>query len=842
MGHVYIPHDDANQILATGLLKWGKPEKNASENLRYLGFPEANIHEKPLRMEKTSGAVPFHQAKLPLPNLGLENNNKTCGASDYTGSNQYLVIYEDCLDTRKLQNVYLKRQIQVYQALWNTICDKGKVSNRWILWHPRHFGDGSLKGHDNGFRKILDGTIVPHDAGSSGLIEEIRKRTIVFLRAEDLADAGIGQRGDGSVEECLEGILEEIEKNPGAMEILNGCAAVVIEEGVDSAFLLQLNKSGKVEHCQTFFRTSRTDNAYLQKEGYIKGIGDFMVTSCLNFLITHNPTDITDKTLISSLSAGIKDGLWRMLLKFNIGYPIPDTDEPDQTNDLFQKHFQRIYQLVSPEKILDAENNQLIDNVIKQILRVPTNEGGEKEEFSPYWAEIQKDRKNKILKIAKRYQVHNQSLGEVKSGRSAAFLSRLFRFPGTPFKFLRPWLLEQQWNDIRTGKDINFMSQDVFLAKIVTQGLENLEKNGTIKFPIARFGNLEIVEPDEISMYRRINNLMRKYLFDSTDLKPLGLAVFGAPGSGKGFCIEKIAEGISQDVHRIDCNMAQLKEPDDLYKTLLEVHNFNQETPETQIPILILDEFDSPFGEKQEPFGWCKHFLTILQDGQFRHDNHLYKIGKVIVVCAGGLCNSFREFESKSWELQYRDAKLPDFISRLQGYLDIAGPNPYFPYPLESDETRDNLETAFGCNDIGLKILGNRRDSDWSILCTLSAKKKPAKKKEKVKDKTKFKKDIEVLDPLYKIRRAVLLRSLLKRCMPSIYNEKDGTLAIGDRVLRALLNISEYKYGSRSMQAIIAMSVPIFRDSRRFTSAMLPPPEQLEMHVDAKEFYSYIYD
>jgi hypothetical protein len=100
-----------------------------------------------------------------------------------------------------------------------------------------------------------------------------------------------------------------------------------------------------------------------------------------------------------------------------------------------------------------------------------------------------------------------------------------------------------------------------------------------------------------------------------------------------------------------------------------------------------------------------------------------------------------------------------------------------------------------------------------------------------------IKEDLKKLDPLFSIRRAVMLHGLIKRNMPDIYDKREKELDIEDGVLNALLYVPKYKYGTRSIEAIIKMSIPGDRKARSFTKSMIPPPEQIEIHVDAAEFY-----
>ena len=772
-------------VMVTGQLKECNPEADAFENLRLFGFPENEIRKNPLRMERLLGVVPF----------SYSDNNEEVRPTDH----EYLVIYGDCLYSHlynkgdEERDQYQNNKRKLYEEEILALFPSWEINpKRWILWHPRRFGDRSLKG--NAFRSIVEKR------------PEIKEQTIVFLRVDGLADAGIGQRGDCSIEECLEGILDEIRYNQNGEDLLllRGCAAVVIENGVDSAFLLKLGKGGELEECRTFFRTNRTNNAYRQNEGHIQGLGTFMVSSCLKALIDGKDED---DDVPAKLSKGIKDGLGRMLIKFNVGYMTSEEGEP--TNDKVPKYLVDIYKLPTPEEILQDTPDGL------QV------------------------REDKIIKIAHRYFVHERRADKTEGNAkkdSATYISRFFRIPD-PLEILPLWLLERQWNEKepRQPRDLehsDLTTQIGFLDAIVQSGLKSLEEEGNIKFPVARFGKMEVVEPDEINMFRRLNNLMRKY-FDSDDEKPLGLAVFGSPGSGKSFGIKEVAKAVIENIHWIDCNLAQFEKPEELYTKLLEAKNYGKESrKEKQLLVIFLDEFDTTCDG--ESLGWCKHLLSILQDGTFRLRNTVYDVGKALVVCAGGLCQSFREFEWKSREQKYRDAKIPDLISRLRGYLDVAGPNPYFPYP-RTDKTIEK---------IGDLIKAITKPGQTPIISEdwLNRIKKTNSGGE-VSSEQDQNLPIEILialDPLYKIRRAVLLRSVLKEKMPFIYREQDNTLAIGPRVLRALLDIPKYKYGTRSMEAIIDMSVSICPDSRCFTTAMLPPPEQLEMHVDATEFYKII--
>ncbi|MCI0684529.1 MAG: hypothetical protein L0Y71_20650, partial [Gemmataceae bacterium] len=90
-------------------------------------------------------------------------------------------------------------------------------------------------------------------------------------------------------------------------------------------------------------------------------------------------------------------------------------------------------------------------------------------------------------------------------------------------------------------------------------------------------------------------------------------------------------------------------------------------------------------------------------------------------------------------------------------------------------------------------------------------------------------------DPAYVLRRALVLRSMLERNEDArgLFNSKKE-LQIDEGVLRALLLVSRYEHGTRSMEAILEMSQ--LAGQSRFDCYALPPLDQLAIHVPAEEF------
>ena len=176
------------------------------------------------------------------------------------------------------------------------------------------------------------------------------------------------------------------------------------------------------------------------------------------------------------------------------------------------------------------------------------------------------------------------------------------------------------------------------------------------------------------------------------------------------------------------------------------------------------------------PFGWLRHFLAPMQDGAFQQGQILHPIGKAIFVFAGGTSTKLADFAGNRTDT-FRLAKGPDFASRLKGHVDIVGPDP-----------RGGDPTA---------------------------------------------------DPYYRIRRAILLRSMLKD-RTSLF-ERDGKisrLVIDPGVLRAFLEVRSFRHGARSLETITAMST--LHDKSRYERSALPAADQLDAHVDAREFLAIV--
>jgi hypothetical protein len=309
------------------------------------------------------------------------------------------------------------------------------------------------------------------------------------------------------------------------------------------------------------------------------------------------------------------------------------------------------------------------------------------------------------------------------------------------------------------------ISNPVEIAKrIVREGLGRVLDDSKNAFPVARFGDLATVDRHEIESYRSIRNLIQEYTDKDSPPRPLCIAVFGPPGSGKSFGVKQIAKTVSpkKESKPYEFNLAQFSSTGELANALIQVRDVALAGIR---PLVFFDEFDSEF--EHEPLGWLKHFLSVMQDGEFKHGDLKLKIGSPILVFAGGTSSSYREFTRKDRKETdkegFQSAKGPDFVSRLRGFVDTTGPD--------------------------------RRNEG---------------------------------DDVFIIRRAVILRSIIETSYKNLLG-KHKEAQIDRGVLNALLRVPRYEHGVRSIEAIFEMSR--VGSAQRFEKSSLPPRDQLEMHL-----------
>jgi hypothetical protein len=304
--------------------------------------------------------------------------------------------------------------------------------------------------------------------------------------------------------------------------------------------------------------------------------------------------------------------------------------------------------------------------------------------------------------------------------------------------------------------------------------------------PVCTMGKMKSISREEIEGLRTIRRLAKSYLESvGPNEKPIGIAVFGPPGTGKSFAVKTVFDTLpkkDKDLIEdafLECNLSGLERPEDIAEFFQLARD---KRLRGKVPVLFFDEFDCTVDG--EPYFWLKHFLAPLQDGEFITGHTKRPIGKSIFVFAGGTSPNYRDFEdevepdfSKAKPVKRKRPVIKgrDFLSRLQAHLDIMA--------LDPDETE----------------LGKLTEEDQASY-TLP----------------------------YTMRKAILLRGVLTQWAPQIFDSRQRA-SMDDELIARFLTKWRYKHGIRSMEAIIRMSA--LSDGVRFSKSCLPPDEQLFMHI-----------
>ncbi len=169
--------------------------------------------------------------------------------------------------------------------------------------------------------------------------------------------------------------------------------------------------------------------------------------------------------------------------------------------------------------------------------------------------------------------------------------------------------------------------------------------------------------------------------------------------------------------------------------------------------------------------GWLKYFLAPMQDGEYTLNGKLFQVNGAVFAFAGATASAFQEF-------------LPETEEDVTAFQMVKGPD-------------------FVSRLKGILNIKGPNPSDET-------------------------------DRSHIIRRAMLLRQQMTHKVSGIYRPEGGLINISKGLLSALLTVSEYRHGARSLEFILDMSR--LSEVSRFTSSCLPTAEQLDIHLDVEDF------
>ncbi len=204
-------------------------------------------------------------------------------------------------------------------------------------------------------------------------------------------------------------------------------------------------------------------------------------------------------------------------------------------------------------------------------------------------------------------------------------------------------------------------------------------KNGFEDLRLFSVGNLRTTDPVEIEPVITLQTVMDSYVSRESYQRPLCVGVFGPPGSGKSFSVKEVARIVAKKFadnpfEFFEFNLTQFQNPDEINAAIEPVR---ASVAKGKVPIVFWDEFDCRYENNE--FGYLRYFLPAMQDGVTFEHGSPYNIGRSIFVFAGGVKSSWDEMEKllvadDPQQVQLaRTLKLPDFMSRLRVVLDIDG-------------------------------------------------------------------------------------------------------------------------------------------------------------------------
>lgn len=216
------------------------------------------------------------------------------------------------------------------------------------------------------------------------------------------------------------------------------------------------------------------------------------------------------------------------------------------------------------------------------------------------------------------------------------------------------------------GNGADFLT--VAAQEIVRFGWKRMLKS----VPHLECGKFFTVDREEIERLNSVRRLILDYQDNKEDTRPLSIAVFGQPGSGKSFAIKQLAEALFGKTKAVlEFNLSQFEGRDALHEAF---HQVRDKSVQGQLPFVFWDEFDSALGVK---LGWLKEFLAPMQDSKFVANGIEHPFGKCVFIFAGGTCAKYEDFarQAGGTDENAKSVKGPDFISRLRCFVNIKGPN-----------------------------------------------------------------------------------------------------------------------------------------------------------------------
>ncbi|MDR1183339.1 MAG: ATP-binding protein [Coriobacteriales bacterium] len=198
------------------------------------------------------------------------------------------------------------------------------------------------------------------------------------------------------------------------------------------------------------------------------------------------------------------------------------------------------------------------------------------------------------------------------------------------------------------------------------------------RIPFLRMGSLLTYDNNQIGQICDTYNVLKQYRRAFEHSGPLSICVFGPAGSGKSFVVNKMIERLNKSTEgglaefsSLSFDLSQMSDADELFEAFHQVRDLGLQG---KLPLVFFDEFDSRY--KGEDFGWLRFFLAPMESGKFFQKGKAHIIGRAVFVFAGSIASTMEKFREKTGSAEAPSTKGSDFVSRVKGYIEVAGPNP----------------------------------------------------------------------------------------------------------------------------------------------------------------------
>ncbi|MEZ6128910.1 MAG: AAA family ATPase [Planctomycetaceae bacterium] len=789
---------------------------------------------KSLWPDSNSSVIRISGLELPQ----LHNNSKKDQSDSYAEPNgeaplQYIAIHDSTDEWRKSTEVDRaggdKAAPLPHRQLEKLLPRLGKSGGR----SPNIFVNIGWKLPN---LKIRGDAVYVDDAPSdiwSTLLREVPEDTAIILSASDFRQANATVSRRLSWEQTLEDTITEFDRYPPLM-CLRHFGHVVIRFGFIGALYTRWTNDNGQRTCNAseFVFCPEASRGVFRDEGEhgkIMGRGAFFIASLIRVFEENASEQPRGPEMFRE---AMLRGLTAAMRKYDEGFECPERIEDGNADlETYFRSYVSFEKKRHTQTPIEASIDEILSTRYSDLLRdgkvardrqfgVVSNVA-EKKGANPKGTEWQ------IL----RDQVGTSELSRVNIGIAIALFGHkvVLNAPvpvpskggltGVADK-RREEFLRELHSVLTRQQHADFAEVDLAVPKVYPPEFANPLKarkkckspaETGIYIPLATFGKLTAIERSEIEAFRSIQNLLKLYFNEAATsgagvMSPLSIAVFGRPGSGKSFAVKQIAKTASSAgpfaklMEQVECNVAQFRSVEDLEAVLTRVASINNRG---RMPLVFFDEFDAEFqGGK---LGWLKYFLGPMQDGTFYGARHTISFGRSIFVFAGGTAHSLEEFEIM--------ASAPDDEDSGRRHSGTEGEDfdVNFPPKPPVDGRQFNVEAiARKVPDFLSRLRGH---IDIVPIDASPGGMKPI------------------------LRRAFLLRSLIEQAGYVLSHGDQRICLIDEEVIFALLTMSTYRHGARSMESVLKMCVPV---KGRITAAALPSSKQLAKHLDGEELLNRV--